>query len=94
MPVLGPDGAPIPPDRIVDVIPGTAPSIKLAPGELLRVGDVGLRFHEPGPFIVLPLERWVATLNRAVGNEMAKEDAVAERVTRQVRRQLRRDAKN
>lgn len=72
--------------RIFDVPPGQAPTIKLAPGSLIVIDDIGIRLHEEGPFIILPLERWVRTLTKAI----AKADQAIEEDSRQVRRAVAR----
>jgi len=82
--------------EIVDV-PGTgAPIIKIAAGDLVVVdhGKSGLNFLVPGNYIIVPLEKWVSLLNRAVGKTMAEEADEGEKVSRQVRRALRQDRQN
>lgn len=53
--------------NIIDVMPGTAPKIKLRAGDVVQIGKEGMRF-EPGEYIILPLEQWARTLSRAVAN--------------------------
>lgn len=74
--------------QILDVPAGQAPKIKLRPGALIVIDDIGLRFHEEGPFIILPLERWTRTLGLAV----IREQEIIE--NRQARRAAARDRRN
>lgn len=78
--------------RRMDIPAGEAPVLRLAPGSKVMVDDVELVFHEPGPFIVVTLDRWQRTVHKAIANAQAEvEAAETVRKTRQARR---RDARN
>jgi hypothetical protein len=60
---------------VVDVPGSSAPTVKLGPDDVLRVGDIGLRFLTPGVYIILPLELWSRTLARSIARAQATLDA-------------------
>jgi len=80
--------------QVVDVAGASAPIVKLGPGDLVIVGDTGLRFLAPGSYIILPLERWAATLGRAIDNEQRKLEDESRQVRRAQHRELIRDRTN
>lgn len=80
--------------QIVDVSGSEAPIIKLGEGDLLIVGETGLHFLVPGPYIVLPLERWTTTLRRSIEVTQRETELDSRQVRRAQHRAITQDRNN
>jgi hypothetical protein len=80
--------------EIVDVPGNAAPIVKLSSGDLVVIGTTGLRFLVPGPYIIVPLDRWTGLLSRAIYNADPQTEESSRQVRRAQQREIIRDRSN